>query len=651
MSLNNRPCGVRKSTAYPDAYTKDELVELAVAKLGLSSSGARKLTMAALCKDLASHGSRSPVRKASGAKRAKRGGGKAKLGARPEAEGISGRIFASRSPIRAPSVKLDPSKKCSARRAAGIKRYLRSELEALLKKQGLSGADLKYEEMCEALGIPIFEVPPKSKKSTLKKKSLAKSAHPRVEVEQPSAKTRCKMPLKDHQKLVYNHIKKNRGLIVVHSVGSGKTLTAVAAAQSFLDSHPSGTVNIITPVSLQGNFKKEIIGAGFDPEDPRLKFFTYEGFVNARDAAEVQCKKSMLIIDEAHNLRNAKTLRAGALTDCAHEADKVLLLTATPLINKPYDIMSLLKMADPKVEPVGEKTFNAMFADSLKVDSAFKKTFGCKVSFFAPSACQRSQDYPRVEYKNEYFEMNPTFLKKYKALEANQQDLLPEHLQQRFEKDPTKFYTGLRIAANSLEYENSQKIKYVVDAVKKHPRKKFVLFSHFLEAGSRMLQKLLDDAGVKWVKVDGSMSKGQRDKAVALYNSDNPGEKPEIQVMMISTAGAEGLDLKRTGYVMLLDAGWNENEAAQVIGRAVRYKSHESLPEKDRVVGVVRLYMVKPHEYKILQRSGNPLDVPINEKILSSVDLYLQVMGLRKQEVIDKFLDKLKAVSIESMKC
>ena len=102
---------------------------------------------------------------------------------------------------------------------------------------------------------------------------------------------------------------------------------------------------------------------------------------------------------------------------------------------------------------------------------------------------------------------------------------------------------------------------------------------------------------------------------------------------------------------MLLDAGWNEKEAAQVIGRAVRYKSHESLPEKDRVVEVVRLYMVKPDEYKILQRTGNPLDVPINEKTLSSVDLYLQVMSLRKNEVIDKFLDKLKAVSIESMNC
>ena len=48
----NRSCGPRVSKRNPDAYTKEELVSLAVSQLGFSKSAASKLTKEEICKKL-----------------------------------------------------------------------------------------------------------------------------------------------------------------------------------------------------------------------------------------------------------------------------------------------------------------------------------------------------------------------------------------------------------------------------------------------------------------------------------------------------------------------------------------------------------------------------------------------------------------------
>lgn len=47
--FNKRPCGPRVSKKYPTAYTKTELVNLAVERLGMNQNEARKHTMIDLC--------------------------------------------------------------------------------------------------------------------------------------------------------------------------------------------------------------------------------------------------------------------------------------------------------------------------------------------------------------------------------------------------------------------------------------------------------------------------------------------------------------------------------------------------------------------------------------------------------------------------
>ncbi len=61
-----RECGPRRSTKHPEAYNKEELVELAVKKLDITKSQANKLTKDELCEKLfkiASKGSESKSKK------------------------------------------------------------------------------------------------------------------------------------------------------------------------------------------------------------------------------------------------------------------------------------------------------------------------------------------------------------------------------------------------------------------------------------------------------------------------------------------------------------------------------------------------------------------------------------------------------------
>jgi len=59
-----------------------------------------------------------------------------------------------------------------------------------------------------------------------------------------------------------------------------------------------------------------------------------------------------------------------------------------------------------------------------------------------------------------------------------------------------------------------------------------------------------------------------------------------VRVVLISEAGSEGLDFKNIRQVHILEPWYNMNRLDQVIGRAVRTKSHCNLPLKDRNVEI-----------------------------------------------------------------
>lgn len=434
------------------------------------------------------------------------------------------------------------------------------------------------------------------------------------------------LALKEHQIRVVNHIRNHRGLIVSHTVGSGKTLTAVTATQCYLEDNPRGRVIIVTPVSLQENFKKEMRAYGVDPDGAAWKdkyhFFTLQSFANAYKFKRCPAD-AMLVVDEAHELRtiikskktSVDTSRAAVAVRCASTVKKVLLLTATTVYNTPYDIANLVAMVRGDTPPT-KREFENIMSDPAK----FKKFFSCVLSFYD---IPKDENYPEVEESWVEIEMSPQYYREYRNVELKNSHLFNW-------ENPWRFLTGVRQASNALKI--CDKCKVIIDRFKAKPVKT-VIYSAFLSFGLRRIQEMFKSEEIPYVEITGKMKKAERDASVRKYNAD------QVKVLFITQSGGVGLDLKKTRVIYIFESSWNRPREEQVIGRGVRYRSHAGLPKKERKVDVYHLIMVKP---KSGRDRGDDRD---------SADEILRKKMVEKDLIGKDFLKDLYKLSIEQIKC
>ena len=123
-----------------------------------------------------------------------------------------------------------------------------------------------------------------------------------------------------------------------------------------------------------------------------------------------------------------------------------------------------------------------------------------------------------------------------------------------------------------------------------------------------------------------------------------------IKLFMITAAGAEGINLKNTRYVHIMEPYWHNVRLEQVIGRARRIKSHESLPEELRTVQVF-LYMSvlgekhkQDEKYKEIQ--VNDLS-KIRDNTPVTTDEYLYEIAQMKQKINSQFLRVIKETAMD----
>lgn len=618
-SLKKRPCGPVKSAKNPTALTKDELVTMAVKKFNITKSKAMSMTKPALCTSLISGklGEVSPVKKSK-----------------------------SKSPVRSRSPKKT------------TKTAVKSKSPKKLTKPAKSKSPKK---------AAAKSVKPKSpKKTTLKstKSKSPKKLKPKSQVISPESSEsedekdesedrenvgncveRSKLPLQGHQKAIVDHLRKNRGLIVAHEVGSGKTLAAVTASQCFLEDNPTGKIIVVTPLSLQENFKKELGVYGVSKKQmTSYKFYTLQKF--ATEYGDKKCGGGkhpvMLIIDEAHNLRTPVKVRktskkaksrSEVAVECAKTVDKVLLLTATAIYNEPRDIANLVAMVKG-IDPPTKKNFENIISSPY----TFEKFFSCVISFYK---VPKDENYPSSKEHYVEIPMTASYYKKYMEIENvlggikyfDEKDKEWKYKPSEGEEpDPWVFLTGLRKASNKFE-DDCIKCDWVLKKVKKAVKRgnKTVIYSFFLDYGVKQLQKLFDENNIPWVEVTGKSAAKERSNAVKTYNENS------VDVLFITKAGGEGLDLKGTRNVIVFEGSWNKATDDQVIGRAIRYKSHTHLSKKKQKVDIYHLLIVKPQ--------GVP------DKY-NSADVMMRTLATKKELENSSFLKKLEMLSIEkNLKC
>lgn len=114
-----------------------------------------------------------------------------------------------------------------------------------------------------------------------------------------------------------------------------------------------------------------------------------------------------------------------------------------------------------------------------------------------------------------------------------------------------------------------------------------------------------------------------------------------IKVFMITASGAEGIDLKNTRYVHIMEPYWHHVRMNQVIGRARRICSHADLSPEFRNV-TVYMYLSKFNDKQLKEYDT----LKLQDDGISTDEMLYNIME-RKRGLSVIFLDTLKEASID----
>lgn len=448
--------------------------------------------------------------------------------------------------------------------------------------------------------------------------------------------------LKPHQTIISDFITnpKNKGLIIFHSVGSGKTLTSLYAAKKLLDVYPDKKVYVAVPPSLIGNYRKEIEKFNNKELETNIIINSYLIFIKKVNEGILNPENQILIIDEAHNFNTLYSDRSVEIGKICNKMFKVLLLTATPVKNYPHEIINLLlfisndtfpkKSAEDEIKALQARDIYGNFINDKHYKyKIYKKYLKCKFSFFKNVD---KSSYPSTTEHVIRFKMGYSYYNKYYNIQKHILNNLPDMYKNS--KDLTYFINGVRRAINKID-NVSPKIEWAQEKIKEEYRKnrKCLVYSSFKDSGINIIKEYLKSKNMRFSEISGDISKKNRDLEVKRYNEN------KTKVLLITAAGSEGLDLKETRNVIIIEPYWNPARIEQVIGRAVRYESHKTLPREERHVDIYHLLVSKPMLLPFLR----------GDKELSADDL-LYNMSNSKNELLNDFYYYVEKLSIENDK-
>lgn len=479
---------------------------------------------------------------------------------------------------------------------------------------------------------------------------------------------RCHPKLRDYQMNVIRFMQKNDRLLVYHKMGTGKTLTAVATSQCYLDRNPTHNVIVITPASLSDNFRKGMMQYKYIKHQNKYQFYSIEKATNLLKKNQLDCSNSMVILDEVHNYRAKITFKKGSLKGgvnifygykCFLHADKLLLLTGTPIYNSPDDL-DLYKVLLNYNERFKDK-------DTKKIVQHYSKlpinSLLCKVSFHEYE--KNDADFPRRVDVQKYVAMNPDYERQYhRILEEiflEDKSLLKFVFKNYKDTNENQFENLTRRATQNIDnnLDLNKKLHRVIKYVNKMKKLnenlrdsqkwKIVIYSQFKEHGIYLVRDMID---IPKATISGNTKVSDRQEIVNLYNSG------KIQCLFITKAGGEGLDLKGTDVIIMMEPTWNEQNNEQVIARAIRYKSHENRPEERRRVHVIHMIHTTTNDRreetqnyikKFLKEEFHK--VPRIPRITESCDYIMSIYQQVKQKVLNYHDGELKKLSIERNQC
>ncbi len=460
--------------------------------------------------------------------------------------------------------------------------------------------------------------------------------------------------LQSHQRLVANYINPTtpyNNVLLFFQTGTGKTMTSLLIASNFLNLNKKMNVCIITKNTFIRNvFHREINRLhphiiDKDKHANRFVYHTYGTLNNLINKKQIRnLSNKVIIIDEAHNIlhRDFFDVFNNVLKNSKNY--KLILLTATPFFDTIEDINPLIKLLNPdKPDAVVELSKRRINDIAFKTPLYYvnKKNMDTVIDLLKGKVFHISEninDFPLTIFKGINILDNEPSIKYiscpmskfqtkiayevFKTEITNAHNMFKPAVYTSFIIFPDGsygkegIYNNFTVKKNiiipnnpsMLKFENinmySSKLYKMLEIIKQNKGKKIFIYSNYISySGLKVAQSVLEANGItSYGVIRENMDISVRMKIINKYN------RGDIDYILGSSIMSEGITLKNTEILIVLDHHWNFSRLSQVIGRASRYKSHDGLPVDRRKVEVFLLCAENPKD-KTLSLDYNMLKV------------------------------------------
>ena len=403
-----------------------------------------------------------------------------------------------------------------------------------------------------------------------------------------------KIELRRYQEYGVKYIINQGAVLLGDEMGLGKTAEAIGAMVAL---HNTGATHflVVCPASVLVNWIREVekfSSLMTHKLHGKTLESAYEAWLNEGGVAVTTYETldkielpdeftySMLVVDEAHYVKNPKAERTQNLLYVRQRTDRVLFMTGTPIENNVEEMCFLIGCLQPEVaKTVYGSTSLAMAPD-----------FRRKVStvYFRRTREDVLNELPEKVENEEWLELTKVEKDLYKTFVDEEGYSKQRHVSWLIE-NPAESCKGQRLLEIVEEYtENNRKI---------------LIFSFFINTIEKVI-KMCSDYKV-FGPINGSIS---TDKRQAIIDEFTAYEGPAILVSQIQ-AGGTGLNIQAASVIIFCEPQLKPSLETQAIARAFR-------------MGQVNTVMV----HRLLCQD--------------TVDEQIVLMLKNKQEIFDEFADK-----------
>jgi len=380
------------------------------------------------------------------------------------------------------------------------------------------------------------------------------------------------LSLYDFQKVGVLFIEETNGrTLIADEMGLGKTIQALA----YLYNHPElRPVLIICPASLKLNWSREVKKWCEDttyiistnkkiPVDYNFYIINYDILHKKLNELKKMDFK-VLIIDEAHYIKNPKAKRTNAVLELSKYVRKrdgnIIALTGTPILNKPVELFNILlaigildKSAfwtyanlycEPEEVYIGDGRYITVFNGAANLEHLNRFLRGTvMIRRLKKDVLEQLPDKRRIKIsvdidnRTEYKKAENNFIEWYESIggEVNSR----AELLQRIE--------ALRKLA--IKGKIKQCIEFIKNAYENEG--KVVVFAHHKHVIEQMYERLSNELDCNLIKIVGGMKVEEKQHAIDTFNNSN-----NAIIFVSIRAGGEGINLQTANVGIFVELDW-----------------------------------------------------------------------------------------------